>query len=148
MVCYFKRICGINQAEDRVTWPDLLHRHTHDRAREFLGMISCFRAAPNSGPTSKSLTIKLRPGPAYYVEVIIALALKKIQMQVGTNGKYVYTTHNIFANHIRYDCNSVTYRLQPTLISADEFELNPEWKHNHQISDHKQYWESSGNSTI
>ena len=28
MVCYFKRICGINQAEDRVTWPDLLHRHT------------------------------------------------------------------------------------------------------------------------
>ena len=28
MVCYFKRICGINQAEDRVTWPDLLHWHT------------------------------------------------------------------------------------------------------------------------
>ena len=28
MVCYFKRICGINQADDRVTWPDLLHRHT------------------------------------------------------------------------------------------------------------------------
>ena len=28
MVCYFKRICGINQAEDRVTWPDLLPRHT------------------------------------------------------------------------------------------------------------------------
>ena len=28
MVCYFKRIWGINQAEDRVTWPDLLHRHT------------------------------------------------------------------------------------------------------------------------
>ena len=28
MVCYFKRICGINQAEDRVTWPDALHRHT------------------------------------------------------------------------------------------------------------------------
>ena len=28
MVCYFKRICGINQAEDRVTWPDFLHRHT------------------------------------------------------------------------------------------------------------------------
>ena len=28
MVCYFKRICGINQAEDRVKWPDLLHRHT------------------------------------------------------------------------------------------------------------------------
>ena len=27
MVCYFKRICGINQPEDRVTWPDLLHRH-------------------------------------------------------------------------------------------------------------------------
>ena len=27
MVCYFKKICGINQAEDRVTWPDLLHRH-------------------------------------------------------------------------------------------------------------------------
>ena len=23
-----KKICGINQAEDRVTWPDLLHRHT------------------------------------------------------------------------------------------------------------------------
>ena len=28
MVCYFKKICGINQAEDLVTWPDLLHRHT------------------------------------------------------------------------------------------------------------------------
>ena len=28
MVCYFKNICGINQAEDRVTWPYLLHRHT------------------------------------------------------------------------------------------------------------------------
>ena len=28
MVCYFKRIGGINQAEDRVTWPDLLHPHT------------------------------------------------------------------------------------------------------------------------
>ena len=28
MVCYFNKICGINQAEDRVTWPDLLHRRT------------------------------------------------------------------------------------------------------------------------
>ena len=28
MVCYFKKICGINQAEDRVTWPDLLYRCT------------------------------------------------------------------------------------------------------------------------
>ena len=28
MVCYFKKICGINQAKDRVTWPDLLHRRT------------------------------------------------------------------------------------------------------------------------
>ena len=28
MVCYFKTMCGINQAEDRVTWPDLLHRRT------------------------------------------------------------------------------------------------------------------------
>ena len=32
----------------------------HDRAREFPGMIGCFRAAPNSGPTSKSL-----PGPQF-----------------------------------------------------------------------------------
>ena len=28
IACYFKKICGINQAEDRVTWPDFLHRHT------------------------------------------------------------------------------------------------------------------------
>ena len=28
MVCYLKKICGINQAEDRVTWPNLLHQHT------------------------------------------------------------------------------------------------------------------------
>ena len=28
MVCCFKKICGINQAEDRATWPNLLHRHT------------------------------------------------------------------------------------------------------------------------
>ena len=28
IVCYFKKICGINQAEDRVTWLDLLHQHT------------------------------------------------------------------------------------------------------------------------
>ena len=28
MVSYLKRIFGINQAEDRVTWPDLIHRHT------------------------------------------------------------------------------------------------------------------------
>ena len=32
MVCYFKKICGINQAEDRVTWPDLLHRYTSQLA--------------------------------------------------------------------------------------------------------------------
>ena len=32
----------------------------HDRVREFPGMIGCFRAAPNSGPTSKSL-----PGPQF-----------------------------------------------------------------------------------
>ena len=28
MVCYFKKICGINQAEDWVTWPDHICRHT------------------------------------------------------------------------------------------------------------------------
>ena len=28
MVCYFKKICGINQAEDQVMWPDLLLRRT------------------------------------------------------------------------------------------------------------------------
>ena len=32
----------------------------HDRAHKFPGMIGCFRAAPNSGPTSKSL-----PGPQF-----------------------------------------------------------------------------------
>ena len=28
IVCYFKKLCGINQAENQATWPDLLHRHT------------------------------------------------------------------------------------------------------------------------
>ena len=28
MVCYLKKICGINQGEDQVTWLDLLHQHT------------------------------------------------------------------------------------------------------------------------
>ena len=32
----------------------------HERAREFPGMIGCFRMAPNLGPTSKSL-----PGPQF-----------------------------------------------------------------------------------
>ena len=48
-----KKYVELTQAEDRVTWPDLLHRHK--RAREFPGMIGCFRVAPNSGPTRKSL---------------------------------------------------------------------------------------------
>ena len=39
---------------------------THERAREFPWMIGCFRLAPNSGPTPKSLAspvIQLRPRP-------------------------------------------------------------------------------------
>ena len=47
VVCYLKEICGISQAEDWVTWPDLLHRHR--------STLTSFRVAPNSGPTLKSL---------------------------------------------------------------------------------------------
>ena len=69
MIVIWKEICGINQAGDRVTWPDLLHLAStrdienissmsllaHKYACKFLGMIGCFRVAPNSGPTLKSL---------------------------------------------------------------------------------------------
>ena len=56
MVCYFKRICEINPAEDRVTWPNLLHRHpsTLVSFQEWL-VASTTRVAPNSGPAPKSL---------------------------------------------------------------------------------------------
>ena len=39
---------SINQAEDRVTWPDLL-RSTPKHTREFPRMISCFHVAPIRG---------------------------------------------------------------------------------------------------
>ena len=56
MVCYFKRICEINPAKDRVTWPNLLHRHpsTLVSFQEWL-VASTTRVAPNSGPAPKSL---------------------------------------------------------------------------------------------
>ena len=54
IVCYFKKICGINQTE-KSSHVIRFSSPAHDRAREFPGMIGCFHVAPNLGPTPKSL---------------------------------------------------------------------------------------------
>ena len=64
MVCYLKKICGINQAEDRVTWPDLLHRHANALAsfREWLVLSAWLRFGPSSEiPASHVVQLRLRP---------------------------------------------------------------------------------------
>ena len=50
---YFEKYVELTQAENPVTWPDPLHRHEH--AHKSPGMIVCFRVAPNSSPSPKSL---------------------------------------------------------------------------------------------
>ena len=55
----------------------------HDRAREFPGMIGCFRAAPNSGPTSKSL-----PGPQFSFGLdLLKVASCTRQLKTSSIGK-------------------------------------------------------------
>ena len=61
MACYFRKICGINQAEDRVTWHDLLHQRTRISGNDRL-----FPRGSEFGPNPKipaSTVIQLRPWP-------------------------------------------------------------------------------------
>ena len=70
MVCYFKKICGINQAEDRVTWPDLLHRRMSALA-SFREWSVNFPRGSKFGPNLEipaGPAIQLRPRPDYQVE--------------------------------------------------------------------------------
>ena len=80
---YFEKYVELTQAENPVTWPDLLHRHEH--AHKSPGMIVCFRVAPNSSPSPKSLPApkkKTRPWPDYsqWTEVKMRGAAGRLQI--------------------------------------------------------------------
>ena len=77
MVCYLKKICGINQAEDRVTWPDLLHRHANALAsfREWSVLSAWLRFVPSSEiPASHVVQLRLRPVYSILYAGIFAVA--------------------------------------------------------------------------
>ena len=72
----------------------------HDRAREFPGMIGCFRAAPNSGPTSKSL-----PGPqfSFGLDLFSGRSINPPVTRRGVLGRTISEWNRLPANIVEAD---------------------------------------------
>ena len=112
VVCYFKKICGINQAEDRVTWPDLLLRHTSALAsfRKWL-VVSAWlriRAQPwnrchsASPPPSPLIQLRSRPENVHLRKVDFHLHIFK-PCQDNTKWHFFYVKSYFNQPHC-HDC--------------------------------------------